>query len=183
MLAVVAATHPASAADPTPKVLQADHIRVSYHTEGLHAVDATDRNGNRIPDQVEDLLTQTRAARDLWVEVLGYPDPFKTKRFKTAKFLDIHIRNKSVLKTNGSAYDELQRFNRAGDPKGTLSICFNVASSVDPKSNLTPAHEYFHLIQFGTNFFKNRWYTEGLARWSEGALGLAKESTQRAASV
>ena len=150
---------------------QQGKFRIFYYTEGQHAVDATDANHNAIPDQVEDIMTQMLAARMMFVEELGFPDPFSTERFRAASFLDVHLRHKDVLKTNGVTFDELQRFNRAGDPKGTQSICFNVATSVKAHSNLTPSHEFFHLIQHGVTFFKNRWFTEGTARWSERALG------------
>jgi hypothetical protein len=70
------------------------------------------------------------------------------------------------------AFDELQRFNKPGDPKGTVSIAFSVASSVKAESNLTPAHEFFHLIQYSTTYFKNNWFAEGTARWSECGLGM-----------
>jgi len=36
--------------------------------------------------------------------------------------------------------------------------------------NLTPAHELFHIFQNGYTLFKNAWYTEGTARWSESAF-------------
>lgn len=158
-------------AESPQRVHESDRIRIFYHTAGQHAVDAADVNSNGIPDQVEDVMTQTQAARIMFVEVLGFPDPFQTERFRTARYLDIHFRHKHVLKSNGVAYDELQRFKRPGDPEGTLSICFNVATSVKAPANLTPAHEFFHLIQNSVTYFKNRWYTEGTARWSERALG------------
>ena len=152
---------------------QAGNIRVFYQTEGQHAVEVEDRNQNCVPDQVENVLTQTVAAHLLFVEVLGFPDPLQTERFRTASFLDIQIRHKdNKLKHHGIAYDELQRFNKPGDPKGTVSIGFSVASSVKAVSNLTPAHEFFHLIQYSTTYFKNSWYAEGTARWSEYGLGI-----------
>jgi hypothetical protein len=156
---------------------QVGRIRVHYHLAGPHAVNPGDANHNGIPDQIEDLATQTRAAWLLFIDALGFPDPFQSPRFLKASFLDIHLRSKDTLKSNGVAYDELQHFNRPGDPPGTLSICFNVATSVQPSQNLTPAHELFHLIQNGACFFKNRWYTEGTARWSEKALGLGALGT------
>jgi hypothetical protein len=176
-LAVLAAAAGQAAAE---RVLQAGKIRVFYQTVGQPAVAAVDRNQNGVPDQVEDVLTQTVAAQLLFVEVLGFPDPFRTERFRSASFLDIHLRHKDVLKSNGVTYDELQRFNKPGDPKGTISICFNVATSVNAVSNLTPAHEYFHLIQNGTTYFKNRWFTEGTARWSERGLGIGALGPVRA---
>lgn len=144
---------------------QVGKFRVRYQTEGPHAVAADDRNRNGVPDQVEDILTQVMAAHALFVEALGFPDPFETKRFRAATVLDIRIRSKESLKANGVAFDELQRSSH-GDWIG-----MRVASSVHATTNLTPAHELFHLIQYGTSSFKNRWYTEGTARWSERALG------------
>lgn len=150
---------------------QVDDIRIFYETSGQNAVDVADVNANGVPDQVEDVMTQVRAARRMFVEVLGFPEPLQTKRFSEARFIDIHFRHKDVLKMNGVAYDELQRFNKPGDPPGTRSIAFTVATSVKAPANLTPAHEFFHLIQYGTTYFKNRWFLEGTARWSERALG------------
>ena len=156
---------------PAKQVHQQDKIRVFYQLEGQHAVDPADANKNGVPDQVEDVLTQIVASRAMFVEVLGFPDPLTTERFRTASFIDVSFRHKDVLKSNGVAYDELQRYNKPGDPKGTLSISFTVATSVKAAANLTPAHEFFHLIQNSTTYFKNKWFTEGTARWSERALG------------
>lgn len=159
-------------AAPVQHAHQQGKIRVFYQLEGQHAVDATDGNANGVPDQVEDVLTQVVAARILFVEALGFPDPLQTERFRTASFIDISFRQKDVLKSNGVAYDELQHYNKTGDPKGTLSISFTVATSVKAATNLTPAHEFFHLIQNSVTYFKNKWYAEGTARWSERALGM-----------
>lgn len=175
----MAAACVATAATPPSQVFQQDRIRIFYQTEGQHSVDPADVNGNSVPDQVEDVMTQTQAARTLWVEALGFPDPFQTERFRSAKYLDIHFRHKDVLKSNGVTYDELQRFNRPADPPGTLSLCFNVATSVKAPTNLTPAHEFFHVIQNSVTYFKNRWYTEGTARWSERGLGTGALGPQR----
>lgn len=163
----------------TQRVHQQDRIRIFYHTEGQHAVDLSDVNSNGIPDQVEDAMSQTRAAQILFVDVLGFPDPFLTERFRTASFLDIHFRHKDLLKSNGVTYDELQHFKRPGDAPGTVSLCFNLATTVKASANLTPAHEYFHIIQNSVTYFKNRWFTEGTARWSERALGTGGLGPQR----
>ena len=121
---------------------------------------------------MEDLATQTTAACKLFVDVLGFPDPFQTERYRGAAFLDIHLLAKKTLGSNGVTYDELQHFHRPQDPKDTTSLCFNVATSVHPAENLTPAHEFFHVIQNSVTHFKNGWCTEGTARWSERALGV-----------
>ena len=165
------------------QVHRVDDVRIFYEITGPHAVDLADVNANGVPDQVEDVMTQVRAARKMFVEVLGFPEPLETERFREAKFIDIHFRHKDVLKMNGVAYDELQRFNKPGDPPGTRSIAFTVATSVNASANLTPAHEFFHLIQYGTTYFKNRWFLEGTARWSERALGAGSLGPARVLSA
>lgn len=162
---------------------QQGNVRIFYHTEGQHAVEAADANHNSVPDQVEDAMTQILAARMLFVEALGFPDPFQGERFRSATFLDVHFRHKDILKSNGVAYDELQRYKRPQDPPGTLSLCFNIATSVKPSANLTPSHEFFHVIQNGVTYFKNSWYTEGTARWSESGLGAGGLGPARVANV
>ncbi len=161
-------------------ILQEGRVRAVYRTEGRDAVRPDDINANGIPDQVEDVLAQTVAARLLFVEVLGFPDPLETERFRKAATLDIWFKGAGPGVRNGTAFDELQRTRAVpGDPTGALCIAFNVLTTLDPKKNVTPAHEFFHLIQYGVTYFKNRWYTEGTARWSEygllaGALGPAE---------
>lgn len=172
LLFALLSLHVACAFSQAPSCHQQGRVRVFYDTEGQHAVDPGDRNGDQVPDQVEDILTQTLAAQTLFVEVLQFPDPFQTERFREARFLDIHLRHRDVLKSNGVAYDELQRFKRPQDPEGTLSLCFNVATSVRANANLTPAHEFFHIVQNSITYFKNSWFTEGTARWSESGLEL-----------
>lgn len=146
-------------------------IRAHFATTGEHAVETTDRNRNGIPDQVEDGVIQTRAAWLLLIDGLGFPDPFQSPRYEGVAFLDIHFLCRETLGSNGVAYDEIQRLGHRGDPDGTRSLCFDVATTVRPTENLTPAHELFHIIQNSSTYFKNRWFTEGTARWSEYALG------------
>lgn len=163
-----------------PSVLVRGQMRFFYSTQGEHAVAPADANANGVPDLVEDAAAQTEAAFLLLVEGLGFPDPFKGPRYagKTV-FLDVHFLSRDLLKSNGLTYDEIQRFRRQGDPPDTGSLCFDVASSVQASVNLTPAHEMFHVIQNGATYFKNRWYTEGTARWSEAALGLGGAGSAR----
>ena len=148
-----------------------DFIRVFYDTEGEHKIAIEDVNENRVPDQVEDVAKQTWAAHKIYVETLGFTAPLETDRYSKAKFLDIHFLSRKTLKLQGVAYDDLQLFKREMDEEGTRSICFDVSSGLQASSNYTPCHEYFHLIQNGATYFKNRWYTEGSARWAEHSIG------------
>lgn len=147
-----------------------DKIRIFYLTEGPHAVDPTDSNQNGVPDQVEDVATQSWVAWRLWTS-LGYTDPLQAPRYKGGSSIDVHLRSRDLLQANGIAYDEIQSAKKEGDPPGATCVRFAVATSVDPKVNLTPAHEMFHLFQYAVIFFKNSWFTEGTARWSQAALG------------
>ena len=124
-------------------VLQEGRIRAVYRTEGRDAVRPDDINTNGVPDQVEDVLAQTVAARLLFVEVLGFPDPLQTERFRTAATLDIWFKGAGPGVRNGTAFDELQRTRGVpGDPTGALCIAFNVLTTLDPKKNVTPARVF-----------------------------------------
>lgn len=165
---------------PLPQVHQSGKFRVIYYTEGKHAVSPEDKNRNSIPDQAEDVLTQTVAAYYLFVETLGFPDPFQSLSFHHANFLDIIICSQEAAVAEGGlggkkglAFDQPQSFHVPSDSDDTLSISFRVASSINAASDQTPAREFFHLIQYGVTSFKNTWFTEGTARWAE--YGLSKE--------
>ena len=165
---------------PQLQVHQSGQFRALYSTEGEHAISLEDKNKNSIPDQAEDVLTQTVAAYYLFVETLGFPDPFQSKYFHRAKFLDIVICSQETAVAEGGldgmmglAFDQPQSLHVPGDPDDTVSISFRVASSINAAADQTPAREFFHLIQYGVTFFRNKWFTEGTARWAE--YGLRKE--------
>ena len=151
-----------------------DEIRVLFNKEGTDAIAAEDANKNDVPDQVEDVAKQVWAAHRLFCGTLGFPDPLKSERYDGVKFIEVKIRQRDIIKGgNGLAFDESQRSALPTDPKGTKAITLTVGNHVVPTKNITPAHETFHLIQYGATYFKNKWFLEGMARWSEH--GLAKE--------
>lgn len=165
-----------------PGVVVRGKIRVFYATEGPHAVAPDDLNKNGTPDQPEDVATQAWAAWRLWTN-LDYPDPLQSPRYRGVRWIDVHLLARDLLKHNGVAYDEIRSFERPGDDPGTLSLCFDVATSVKAPANLTPAHEMFHIVQNGITFFKNPWLTEGTARWSERGLGKGALSARPAGAA
>ena len=145
------------------------NFRFFYNTSGQHAVDPIDDDQNGVPDQVEDVAKQTWVAHKIFVDTLGFQDPLKSERYAKAEFVDVIFLSRKVVGRNGTAYDGLQKIGREDDPDGLRTICFDIASDIDARRNSTPTHEYFHLIQNGYTYFKTRWYTEGMARWSEHA--------------
>ncbi len=148
-------------------------VRVFYTLKGESAVPDADLDGNNIPDRIENVARQVWAAKEMFCEVLNYPDPLESDRYPAVNCIQVSIRGKDRIKgLNGVAYRKAQKARSIPEGKeGDRTIVMAVANTVDPTRNLTPAHEMFHLIQYGTTYFGNRWYLEGMARWSERALG------------
>ncbi len=112
-----------------------------------------DKDNNSVPDYIESIGTQLNRASIIFKE-LGFINPLNSQRYKNkASFISVSVKS---LKNNGIAFD--------GISNSYLSI--HISNNLSPYS-LTPLHEYFHLIQNGYTMFKNRWFTEGTARWSE----------------
>lgn len=148
------------------------HIRIFYDKTGKNAVLLADSDKNGIPDQVEDIATQIWVTYQYFCKALKFPDPFKSPRYKNLTYIEVSLLNRDRLKgSNGLAFDELMDSRGRNDKPDEKAIRINLSRDIDPTRNLTPSHEMFHLIQNGATYFKNRWYTEGMARWSEMGLG------------
>ncbi len=147
-------------------------VRVFYATEGESAIDPTDADDNGVPDRVEDVARQVWAARMLFCEILDFPDPFDSKRFQGANCIEVSLLDRSRINgMNGVAYRIAQKAKPIpGGNSNDRALVIAVATTVDARSNATPAHEFFHLIQYGSTYFSNRWFLEGMARWSESGL-------------
>lgn len=146
---------------------EVDEFVIFYDLSGDNALaDITDLNNNDIPDIVEDTMLQLITMRDV-LEALGFTHPFDQYRYERAGVERIYIGMRS-LNGNGVAFDPPHRdITHEARPCVLL-----IGLSHELKTgNLTPAHELFHLYQYGYTVFKNSWYLEGLARWSEGLLG------------
>jgi hypothetical protein len=172
-LVLVAAA--AEAKPPLPDHVILGPVRVFYTTEGTSAVPLEDSDGNSIPDHAEDVAKQVWAAHQLFCGVLKFPDPFQSERYPNLTCVEVRIWDRNEIGGgNGVAFESAQRARSI--PEGTtddLAIVMSIGKHIDARRNITPAHEFFHLIQYGTTYFKNPWYLEGLARWAEH--GLAEE--------
>ncbi len=149
-----------------------DPVRVFYATEGESAIDPADVDANGVPDRVEDVARQVWAAKKLFCETLGFPDPFESGRFEGANCIQVSLLDRSRINgLNGVAYRVAQRAKSIPEGQaGDRALVIAVATTVDARRNATPAHEFFHLIQYGSTYFSNRWFLEGMARWSESGL-------------
>lgn len=147
-----------------------DPVRVFYTTEGTNAVPLADVDRSGVPDRVEDIAKQVWAAHHLFCEVLKFPDPLGSERYKKVNCIQVSLRD--LGGGNGLAYDASQRARLIPEGKSTdRAIVMAVNCKLNPMKNITPAHETFHLVQYGATYFKNSWFLEGMARWSEHALG------------
>ena len=166
---VFAMIQPASAA-----VYQQGIVYVIYDETGDKAPkNKADINSNGVPDVVEDIATQINAAREVYKDVFNFPDPLESPRFKNATSIEIDMESKTEMKVNGQAFSA-SRKNSKHDPN-ERALHIKVANTFDPRKNATPAHEYFHLIQYGTTYFRNGWFLEGMARWSQDVIEKTKK--------
>ncbi|WP_160168294.1 SHD1 domain-containing protein [Novipirellula maiorica] len=148
-------------------------MRVFYATEGPSAVPLEDTNASGTPDHVEDITKQIWAAKKLFCDVLEFPDPLTSERYPGVTCIEVYLRDREEFGGgNGAAYDESQRARKIPEGKpDDRAIVMNIGRHVVASQNITPAHEFFHLVQYGATYFKRRWFLEGQTRWSEHALG------------
>lgn len=178
LLAVLVSASAATAQKQT--VLTEHHVfgpvRVFYIKAGKDAVPLNDVDRSGVPDRVEDIAKQVWAAHQLFCEVLGFPDPLGSERYKKVNCIQVSLRD--LGGGNGLAFTSSQRARQIPEGKSTdRAIVLSINCKLNPIKNITPAHETFHLVQYGTTYFKNPWFLEGMARWSEHALareGLGK---------
>lgn len=157
---------------PLDEYFVLDRVRVFYTNEGVSAVSRDDVDQTGVPDQVEDVARQIWAAHRLFCEVLEFPDPFESERYKGVTCIQVSLRNRSEINgVNGVAFESAQRARSIPEGKpDDRCIVMAVSTQLNPITNVTPAHETFHLIQYSTTYFKNPWYLEGMARWAEHGL-------------
>jgi hypothetical protein len=148
-------------------------VRVFYTVEGSSAISLADANSNSVPDHVEDVAKQVWAAHQLFCGVLEFPDPFQSERYPGITCVEVRIWDRTEIGgVNGVAFESSQRARTIPDGKPSdRALVLSIGKHVDARKNGTPAHEFFHLIQYSTTYFKNPWYLEGMARWSEHGLG------------
>lgn len=114
-------------------------------------------------NQSINILRQLETANALYTQVLGLINPLEQPRYQRAEF--INVTYESAPRPFGRAYDEVIADKALG-----LAHCFiamKISTQTRAPYSITPAHELFHLYQNGYMMFKQRWLTEGLARWAE----------------
>jgi hypothetical protein len=149
-----------------------DEFRIYFTLTGPNALpeeDRTDSDLDGVPDKIQNIALQLVIARRCFVEALGLQHPLRSPRYSGhVKFIEVNVW--ALENKNGSAGDAIVNFHRPSDPpEGVEVVTIDLAAKL-PTRNLSPAHELFHVFQNGYSQFKNAWYYEGMARWSEDLL-------------
>ena len=147
-------------------------FRIFYALSGPDALRSRDdANRNGAPDYVERIAASLVSARETYERSMGLRHPLKSPRYgNEARFIDVNLLTFPLTPNgprHGIAYDELSSFSRAADFGRKVKVLVMDISNHLPAGNPTPEHELFHLYQNGYTYFKNRWLTEGMARWVE----------------
>lgn len=152
------------------QTLSVDEFRIRYALQGPDALaDTSDADRNGVPEAIDNMVTQLRAARTLYTETLGLRHPLQQPRYGLASAIDVFV--VAMDRANGLAFDEVS-YEKLPDGRQAASCAVSifVSSRIQSNRNVTPAHELFHLFQYGYAMFKSRWYLEGMTRWMETAF-------------
>ena len=159
---------------PDSGTFTVDRFMFFYDLQGPDALPAgnqVDRDQNGRPDYVENIAARVVAASTIFTESFGMRHPLDSPRYRDkAQWISVRFK---VIESNGSAGDAVQHSTRFGDGEQAGALQITLSAELRDATQ-TPAHELFHVFQNGYTMFKQRWYTEGTARWSEYVL---KEGT------
>lgn len=159
-----------------------DEFHVFYSLQGKDALTyVQDSNGEGVPDVIKDIGIQLKAAKYLYSSLSGLQFPLNQKIFSQARQINVYLL--LLPKGNGLAFDRVasETMNDGMQIPCGLKIVLNAA--LRPAQNITPAHELFHLYQYGYAVFKQKWYLEGMARWMEDTFKPVEKRTRSLAAL
>ena len=146
---------------------EAGKFRIFYTLKGSHAFPleaAADERKVLATTYLDSLIDQLTKADEHFSKDLGLKSPLVSRRYSGATSIDIHIM--FLEDSSGTAGDELHRFRYKHFRASANALTIALSNRWKP-TGITPAHELFHLYQYGYTFFKTSWYLEGMARASE----------------
>jgi hypothetical protein len=157
----------------------AAHFCVHWTATGPDAPALTDANGNGVPDFVEVVLSTSEHVYDVENVQLGWRPPKSDGTLGGSGLTDVYLKQLGGRGLYGyAAPDPAQRPTDADHSVYAYLVLDNDYSHDDfPQyaSPLTPldvtlAHEYNHVLQFGYDFFQDTWMLEATATWMEGKV-------------
>lgn len=153
------------------------HFCVHWVAEGLDAPNLTDSNGNGIPDYVEEVLRVAEHVHYVENVKLGWREP-KSDGHKGGGNgkTDIYLSDVGPQLFGYAAPDRGQATRGHRMPRrlhGYLVLDNNYSPFKYPHTRptndleVTLAHEYNHILQFGYDAFQDPWFAESTAVWME----------------
>jgi hypothetical protein len=153
------------------------HFCVHWVDEGLDAPDLADRNGDGIPDTVERVLRVAEHVHAIENGKLGWREPKSDGRLggRDGK-TDVYLSQIGGELFGYAAPDRGQANTRHRIPRhlhGYLVLDNDYSAFEFPHTSplrdleVTFAHEYDHILQFGYDAYQDPWFAESSATWME----------------
>lgn len=160
------------------KEFVADDFHIFYSLDSKDAlIYLQNSNGDGVPDTIKDIAVQLQAAKYLYSSVLGLQFPLQQKIFSRARQINVYLL--TLPKGNGLAFDRVASETMSDGKQIPCGLKIVLNAALKPAQNITPAHELFHLYQYGYAVFKQQWYLEGMARWMEDAFKPGEKRTKK----
>ncbi|MFQ5601996.1 MAG: MXAN_6640 family putative metalloprotease [bacterium] len=153
-------------------------FKIHYTTDGFDAVSPTDLNSNQIPDFVEEMASAFENSYQVEIDDLGYQTPPDDAGRDGAEY-DVYIINLKPQQIYGETRLE---DSVPGTPQNDLRGYFVVDNNYDPEryfsggvegAQVTAAHEFYHLVQFGYRdllYMDEAFYYEFSSIWMEDVV-------------
>lgn len=153
------------------------HFCVHWVAEGLDAPNLSDRDGDRAPDFVERVLRVAERVHQVENEELGWQEPRSDGRIGGRRGkTDVYLSQIGGELFGYAAPDRGQATVRHRIPRrlhGYLVLDNDYSPFEFPGTNpledlqVTFAHEYNHILQFGYDAYQDPWFAEASATWME----------------
>ncbi|HXV04948.1 MAG TPA: MXAN_6640 family putative metalloprotease [Solirubrobacterales bacterium] len=154
------------------------HFCVHWVTEGLDAPEPTDLNGNGIPDFVEEVGSVAEHVYAVENEELGWRPPKSDGRRGGGNGnVDVYLKELGAGRLFGYAAPDRPHASGAHPlPRrldGYMVLDNNYSPFEFPHTmalsdlEVTFAHEYDHVLQFGYDAYQDPWFAESTAVWME----------------
>jgi uncharacterized protein DUF6055 len=153
------------------------HFCVHWVTEGLDAPNLADADGDGVPDFVERVLRVAEHVHTVENDKLGWREPKSDGRKGSGNGkTDIYLSQIGGELFGYAAPDRGQATKRHRIPRrlhGYLVLDNDYSAFEFPGTSplqdleVTLAHEYNHILQFGYDAFQDPWFAESSATWME----------------
>lgn len=134
-----------------------DDFHIYYSLQGKDALRyPQDSTGDGVPDVIKDIGRQLQAAQYLYTSRLGLRSPLRQKIYAQARQINLYLL--ALPKGHGLAFDRVAAETMSDGTALPCGLKIVLNAGLQPARNVTPAHELFHLYQYGYAVFKQRWY-------------------------